>query len=281
MKNIFATIHHYYLDVTYPAQAAEYAAILENQKAQGVKVFDTNAMSGNTTFHEFCAKIVLVNGMSVPLETDIVFHNQWNSAPIAGVSENGLRLMDWQEWIYPNKSIKVGYYLEITKEMRELRDNTFVCGYCGKQEPSAKGLVFCPHCLGSEYLKSSDLGLLRLLPVSSNGKRAELTEAEKEHLLPLYRTAQIHGNTARDKARIAKQRKDIADKCRKASEAVKTEHDGLLWLLDHGVSVDNVIFYPHTGRFSFGWRSPVDSVLYHDLMEAIKDFPFQYDVKTA
>jgi hypothetical protein len=166
--------------------------------------------------------------------------------------------------------------------MREIRRNTNGCGYCGKQEPAAKGNVFCPHCIGSEYLKSNELHLLRMRPVNETGDRAKLTPAEHAHLLPIYKDAQLHGNTERDKKRIAKARADVLADYEKTTRNAKTERDGFIWCMDHGIKTDNLIFYNHTGRFCFGWRGDgVDKELESQILDAISGFPFAYDIKTA
>lgn len=219
-----------------------------------------------------------------------LFDNQWNAAPIPGdTTANGRRLFDWAiECEYDNRGrrtpLRQGHWLEQTAEMREVRRNTYVCGYCGHKEAAQRGAVFCPQCIGSEYLTEKDLPLLRMLPVESsfNEKRKPLSEAERAHLLPLYVQAQTHGHTARDKARIAKARADVLADYAKTTDAATAKRDGLLWLMDRGIRTDNVIFYPHTGRFAFGWRTPLDADRLASLQAAIgAEFPFPYDIKTA
>jgi hypothetical protein len=112
-------------------------------------------------------------------------------------------------------------------------------------------------------------------------QRAPLSEAEKAYLLPLYKEAQLHGNTERDKKRIAKRRADVESKYARETRDAKTEHDGMLWLMDHGLRTDNVIFYSHTGRFGFGWRSPVDPETLSAILDLISEFPFDYDIVCA
>lgn len=219
-----------------------------------------------------------VTAGTVDLATKNLFDNQWNTV-------DGKRVFDWTlEAEHPTmgspRGVKRGHYLEQTVEMREIRRNTYRCGYCGKQEPAAKGYVFCPHCLDSEYLKESDLRLTRMLPVEDTSNRAPLSEAEKAHLIPLFREAQIHGSTERGKARIASERGKLAREYEKTVSNAKAKRDGMLWLMDHGVNVSNVIFYDHTGRFSFGWRKPLSEGEVSILLEAIgSEFPFPYDIK--
>ena len=213
----------------------------------------------------------------VELETEHLFADQWNT-------KDGRRVFDWYEgiiWVGERKGdYRAGHWLEITPEMREIRRNTNVCGYCGKYEPATAGSVFHLGCLDSEYLKKGDLHLLRMMPVDQfMPTRAPLTEAERAHLVPQFTEAQIRGTTDRGKARIAKARHDITQKAAKGIENATTERDGMLWLLDHGINIDNVIYYSHTGRFCFGWREPLSKGEYSALVEITTEFLFDYDIK--
>lgn len=277
---IKTTLHAYRFDVRNPDEKAAYADLKAKLKAMGLECFETHG--GGSHY------LPALDGIEIELETAHLFNNQWNTAPIEGVSDKGLRVFDWaqdfESSIGAPRGIKRGHWLEQTPEMQEIRRNTDTCGYCGKQEPAAKGYVFCPHCLGSEYLKASDLHLTRMLPVDKSGvsaKRAPLTEAERDHLLPLYREAQLHGNTDRDKTRIAKRRADVESKYRQSVDNATRERAGMLWLMDRGIKTDNAIYYSHTRKFSFGWRQPIDSEMLSDLLDVISEFPFAYEIKTA
>lgn len=277
MKTIY---HAYNIDTSTPDGKAEWSALETFLLAQGLREFHA--------IGDHCNR--KIDGCEIELETSHLFKNQWNTAPIDGISEKGLRVFDWARdsiWVNgrENKTIKRGHYLEQTAEMREIRRNTVKCLYCGAQEAAAKGYVFCPHCIGSEYLTEKDLKLTRMVPVCDLHRDdiyKELTEAEAAHLLPLFKEAQIHGHTERDKKRIAKQRETLAREYEIIRIArATTERDGFLWLMDHGIKTDNVIFYSHTGRFGFGWRKPLGETVLGDLLNLITEFPFSYDIKTA
>lgn len=279
---IKTVIRAYRFDVKVPAEEAAYEALRAKLK-DGPHLMES---WGSGSHYDFVADI---DGQEVELETEHLFGNQWNTAPIAGKTDKSLRVFDWAQdaaVLIPGH-IKQGHYLEQTDEMREVRRNTDKCGYCGRQEPAAKGYVFCPHCVGSAYLTVKDLPLTRMAPVCDSGfgperkECAPLTEAEKAYLLPLYREAQLHGNTERDKARIAKQRKDIAAKYEKAVRVATEERDGYTWLMDHGIKTDNVIYYSHTETFSFGWRTPIEPELETELLGELEGFPFAYEIKSA
>lgn len=277
------TLHVYRFDVSEPAQKAEYEALKAKLKGYPHRMHSSSGR-GDKTHYDFVRDL---DGQEIELETTHLFENQWNTAPIAGVSDKGLRVFDWaSDALFDGrgqtvKHIKQGHYLDQTDDMREVRRNTMKCAYCGKQEPAAKGYVFCPHCIDSEYLTEEHLPLTRMRPVDVRDQSIPLTEAEKAHLLPLFREAQLHGVTERGKARIAKARADVIAKHAKAIANATTERDGFIWLMDHGVRTDNVIFYDHTGQFGFGWRTPCDAAFVSALLDIISEFSWPYEIKCA
>lgn len=224
-----------------------------------------------------------LDGAAITLETAHLFDNQWNTAPI-GTSKTGLRVFDWALDYQPNRDpyIKQGHYIEQTESMREARRNRMKCNYCGNQEPAQKGLVFCDKCMDSPYLKESDLHLLRMDYVTNGrGAIAPLTAAESAHLLPLYRAAQIHGSTVRGKARIAKQRADISKEFEQTIRQATQKRDGITWMMDHGISTENVIYYSHTEKFSFGWRTKYSAETAAALESELVGFPFAFTIERA
>lgn len=213
-----------------------------------------------------------LDGKTVDLNAAHVFDNQWTAEGV------NIRLFDWALDFEPygNKHLKQGHYLEITQEMRDLRDNTYTCGYCGYQELGSTR-AFCPKCIGSQYLKAEDLRLTRMLPVSSKAKRAELTDEERAELMPLY----VQAQTAQDNKAIIKERERVIAKHAKTTADATTERDACLWLLDRGLRTDNVIYYTHTNRFCFGWRSPLSGELLSRTLDILAEFPYDYDIKKA
>ena len=106
---ITTTLHHYYFNLEDEGQKDEYMKLrLKLQKTR--KLFATLTLEPHKTFKKFRE----YDGKEVHLYSDWVTNNQW-------ASQEGLRIFDWQQAIYPNEKIKEGYYLDITKEMNELR----------------------------------------------------------------------------------------------------------------------------------------------------------------
>ena len=208
-------------------------------------------------------------GGFVELKEDFFFNNQWNTAENSPTLPNH-RVFDWAEDYTENK-IRKGHYLDITPAMVAARRDTYYCPYCGKRYATPQ--AFCDACLGSPYLDKDTLlnGGLRLRAVADSETPWEpLTEAEAADLLPRFIKAQTFSE-ATEKKRAA-----VIAKCDKATAAATAERDGFLWLLDHGIKTDNAIYYPHTGRFSFGWQKPIAAP---DALKAeLEGFPFPYDV---
>lgn len=293
------TVHAYCFDTRVPAEAAAW-----NDLEAKLKATHPHCMHASGSYH--CPSL---DGVEVELETKHLFENQWNTVgmptkfngngaltttEVKGKNSNrdakGLRLFDWALEAHTRSDDYVrhyrrGHYLDQTEEMKAIRRDTNCCGYCGYQEPAKDGHVFCPMCIGSEYLRPDQLHLLRMIPVDKTGfnnfvpARAPLTEDEAAQLMPLYRHAQIHGNTERDKARILKERVGIANDFARATHVATVERDGKTWLMDHGVKLGLVIFYNHTERWSFGWSGKIDDATVPDLQKALEGFPFPYDIQ--
>lgn len=285
MTTIKTVIHSFYFNISKPEERAEWKKVQAERKASGVKVWTNNQnfSVSNAKAHKFSALVRSLDGTTVELQTDFITDDQWNTPPIEGKTENGLRLFDYVLDIWPNADIKSGYWLEQTEEMATIRRDTLKCGYCGHMEHVSKGNTFCSACLGSAYLDVKTLPLLRLLPAgqSFNGKRPELTEEEKAFLMPLYTEAQLKGTGERSTAYKIKQRADLLARRDKAIATATTEYDGFTKLLDMGVSIENVIYYNHTGRFSFGWRQALDAEVVSAILDVISEFPFPYEIKCA
>lgn len=262
-------LHKYWFDVSDETQAAEYAALVAKLSADKDRHFFNVISTRNDGKGECPAG-------EIELETDFLSSNQWNTVGVDG--HNGYRVFDWYEGIVPNRSIKSGHYLEITAEMRDIRRNTLVCGYCGKHEPKASGKKMCDKCLGSEYLKQEDLFLLRLLPVAThNPKRKPLTEAERTSILPAFFEAVKAARTVRFQKRIADLREKVEADLAKALK----ERDGMIWLLERDYDTNNVIYYSHENVFQFGWRHPLTGSEVSKALDVVREFPFRYRIKGA
>jgi len=277
-KLIRTTIHHYKFDISDPDQKNGHNYLCQVLKDRGLKKFDSYSPNHHAWYRD---KIAPLDGQEIELKTDFLFSNQWNTAPLGSISTNGLRVFDWAEAIYDNRDIKEGQWLEQTDEMKDIRRNTNVCGWCGHYESAAKGYVFCPSCLGSQYLTETNLHLTRMVPVEKHlPKREQLTEAEKAHLMPLFIEAQTRAGHTRHNKNIAKKRKQIKEKYERDTENARVEFAGFTWLLDHDVNTDNCLYYSHTGRFRFGWRTPLSAELKSALLDILVEFPFDYDIET-
>lgn len=275
MTTIQTRLHTYRFDVSDPEQKATYEALtdtLTDTPGRGHWMHSHGGGSHGPRGHE---------ARHVELETAHPFSNQWDTV-------DGCRVFDWAEdACLPNRNIKQGHYLDITPEMVELRQRRHVCGYCGHKENNASG-TFCRKCLGSQYLKETELHLLRMLPVAEFlPDRAPLTAAELAMLHPLWVKRQKASQTERLKVRVQGQRDKAAklvDEARVQAEKDITEAamkaEAIEFLLDHELFSlpDNMIYYSHTGRFAFGWRKKLTKDERSALLDVVSEFPYDYDI---
>lgn len=266
-------LHYYYFNLTEPDQAAAWKVLREQLRTAGYGPRRFHAHGGT----EAEAKNETID---VDIETACIFENQWNTAP-----PHNQRVFDWfQQYEINRTQCARGHWLEITPEMQAAREKTLKCGYCGKHYGPHHGPLpdngFCSACLDSPYLKETELHLLRLLPLLGDQKRRHLSKEEKAVLQPRYVERQTTGNDSRAVQKREKQRVRILDDFADVTANATTERDGKMWLWEKGMDIDNVIFYDHTGRFGFGWRSPVSATVKSKLLDILVEFPFEYDIKS-
>jgi hypothetical protein len=220
----------------------------------------------------------------VDISAEHLFDDQWNTASTD--DHSGYRVFDWVEYYdVHNKSAIWGHWLEVTDEMVAARQETKVCRYCWamygtKNETHLPGNpVFCEQCLGSPYLKETDLRLLRLVSVDKkhHGKVSDLTQDELDWLKPRYVEAQLRGSEERRKDKMAEQR----DRLERERELDNMKHDGMKRLLDADLDLTNVIFYSHYPLFKFGWRDKLSPSVAAAIAEKLQEIGFPYPIDIA
>jgi hypothetical protein len=70
----------------------------------------------------------------------------------------------------------------------------------------------------------------------------------------------------------------IAQTERKINEQ-RTNERAMLWVLDQGLSIDNVIFYHHTETLCFGWRDKLSEKAIAALLDVVSECPFKYEIR--
>ena len=214
----------------------------------------------------------------IHLETKHLFEDLWNTV-------EGFRLHNKAEFEWPALHIKEGYYIRQNPQMIAILQGTAKCGYCSHQAPVGEK-DFCDKCLHSPYLEVTQLHLLRMEPIEAPERRTgetlkiprsarPLSEAELAVIMPRYIEAQTKVRQEKEKELRATIKRNLEQKI----ELAETDAKGMLWLLDAGISVENLIFYPHTKTFCFGWRQPVSEEVRAELVEKLKQFPFDFEIK--
>jgi hypothetical protein len=271
-QTITAIVHTYWIS---DKNTDEYRNMCKALEERGLKRF--SAYGGNDCEH-FKRHMVPLDGQTVELETKHLFDNQWNTAPTA-TSENGLRVFDWSEPICENKKIAYGYWLEFDKEeVTTLRNTRHECGYCGNQVDHGG---ICDKCLDDEYLTINNLHLLRLMPVSLglNAERPALTGQGFDELVARFTDAQIHGQSERGRKRLSGMRAKLVTERDKAIANANAKHDGFMWLMDHGINIDNFIYYDHTAMFGIGWRKKLSAAEAKAMRAALEGFTWSYNIE--
>lgn len=259
-------IIHYHFDTREEDEAAAWNALNEKLKD------GRHQHSSHNGYPQYFTKSY---EEEIEIETEHIFSDQFTEK-----GGKGRRLFDWYlQYRLEIKSIKQGHYVEDLTELNKLRTGTFACGYCGKTGTGE----FCDRCLGSEYLETDQLHLLRLYSkIEYMPKRPELTEEEAAWLIPAWEEAQGLGKIATDRARLAVWRMkvdklvpDAEEEALGVVETAKFKRDCYTWLLDHKYKdLYNTIIYKD-GVLTFGWREKVDE----GLKELLKDAPFKWKIK--
>ena len=286
---IKAELVYYRINTAYPEGRKAYAELCEDLKEIPFETWRISAtVSGAISkflkslqekldIHVSTADYQL-HSREIHLETEHLFENQWNTV-------EGFRLHNKTEFEWPALHIKEGYYIRQNPEMIVVLQGTAKCGYCGHQAPVGEK-DFCDNCISSPYLEVSQLRLLRMEPIEAPERRTgktlktprsakPLTQEEYAVVMPRY----VEAQTKLREQQEAKLRADVEAGLNKVIELATIKHDGMLWILDAGIPTENLIFYPHTRMFCFGWRNPVSKEVRAELVERLKQFPFEFEIK--
>ena len=263
------TLTSYRFNTLNPEESKQYNDLVDHLKATPGRapIFDVIG-----TAHAMPFKPV-----EIELETSFVTHNQWNTTDDSPNLPKQ-RVFDWYENISPSaKNYKQGHYLEITDEMRAIRQDTKKCGFCGKHYflPTQP---FCTACLSSEYLKEAELDLLQLMPAGAPmSEKRQLPDKDYAELQGLWLEAQTELSLKKlDKFKL-KIKQDHSDAIRKAN----IRYNGYLKLIQINAPASEAIFYDHTETFTFGWQSALDTEVAKAILSKLKqaNFPYLVDCK--
>ena len=287
---IKAELVYYRIDVSRPEGRKAYAELCETLKEIPFETWRISALVSSGTLSKFLNSLrekldihvstadYQLHSREIHLETEHLFENQWNAA-------EGFRLHNKTEFEWPALHIKEGYYIRQNPQMIAVLQGTAKCGYCGHHAPVGEK-DFCDNCISSPYLEVSQLRLLRMEPIEAPERRtgetlktprgaSPISEEELAVIMPRYMEAQ----TKLREQQAAKLRADVEAGLSKVIELATIKRDGMIWILDAGIPTENLIFYPHTKTFCFGWRNPVSKEVRAELVEKLKQFPFNFDIK--
>jgi hypothetical protein len=277
-------LHTYYFNCGVIPQCQAYLLLCEQMKkesrrADRIKFVNTDNKEGNNFSHlPILEHREWFTTHEIDLDLAHIFDDQWNSATTD--KHSGYRVFDWVEYYQPSsKSVIWGHWLEVTDEMVDARNFTLRCGYCHQHYghlheshlPKPTDMNFCSKCLGSPYLKESELYMLRLTPISRRVS-GSLSDKESEWLLPRYVEAQVNAKSKAAKAKAEEQRTRLE----KDREVDAMKYDGLDRLLKAEIDISNVIFHGHVPTFKFGWRSPLSPSVADHFKQRLAEIEFPH-----
>ena len=286
---IKAELVYYRIDVSRPEGRKAYAELCETLKEIPFETWRISATIAGATckflkslqekldIHVSTADYQL-HSREIHLETKHLFEDQWSTA-------EGFRLHNKASFEWPALHIKEGYYIRQNPQMIAVLQGTAKCGYCDHQAPVGEK-DFCDKCISSPYLEVSNLRLLRMEPIEAPERRTgetlkiprgarPLSEEELAVVMPRY----VEARTKLREQQAAKLRAEVEAGLTKVIELATIKRDGMIWILDAGIPTENLIFYPHTRTFCFGWRNPVSKEVRAELVEKLKQFPFDFEIK--
>ncbi len=177
---------------------------------------------------------------------------------------------------------RVGYILKADagfEALQAFRARYTVCGYCGKRH--AADAEWCDACLGSEYLKESDLHLLQCRPLGDF--MPERKDPAPEWLVAAFKTRSRDAAAARMAAAYAQKVEKLERKRANLGLELRLMESlsaaGVAWHI-----LDNLIYYDHTGKFCFGWKSPLTAAEAEELRFKIRALhlnAFNIEIKEA
>lgn len=118
-KYIQTILHHYCFNIENEEEKKVYNHLKE-ELAKTRNLFSSISNGQSETYKAYKR----LDNTIIHLDAEWITNNQWNT-------KEGFRVFDWSEPIYPNRHIKEGIYLDITREMLELRNENWKCNYCG------------------------------------------------------------------------------------------------------------------------------------------------------
>ena len=283
-KTIKAKIYFYRYDISKKDEKKAYLKEMEIAKvfsgwtSPNTLHYINFSYESNKEFNEKLKKLSKEkeNKGFIHIETKHLFNNQFNT-------KEGFRLWNWRENIFLNKDIKEGYYIKMPKEYFNLLENTFSCGYCGKQytreEKTKKDLSFCDSCLGNEYLKEDNLFLLRLKRINDKTERLPLNDCDNEVLTDINLKEFERLNKIRLRKKIKRLKEELLKDKQNDIKNIRAEFKGFMWCLNKGIETDNLIYYKHTKTFTFGWRDKLNFEKEQQLKKQLINFPYLYELK--
>ena len=274
------TLHKYHFDLDTHEGVSGWAQLKERMRVAGNVMTEVRGMC-HTSFSYAYA----LDGEEAEVKTDHLHHNQW-TVNVRGVN---FGLHEWLLEKVDNERIKMGYYLDLTDEMKTLRKDRYRCGWCGHQYVESKGMIsvsearyaalvdgdsLCMRCCGNDNATTDKFKLMKLDCVElDRPAKPELTEKQMEFLIGVSRDKFMQTLAPNERSR----------KEYRVSRDEYAERIAVMdWLHRNGMAHNSAYrTVPQNGepRWKFGWMSPIPEHHLPQMHVNLLTFPAKYSIK--
>lgn len=73
---------------------------------------------------------------------------------------------------------------------------------------------------------------------------------------------------------ISKKRQSVIEEYYKKTEKARNERDVMLYILDHGLSIDNVIYYDYNNTVKFNWLDYKEQITQEQFVDFVNNLEY-------
>lgn len=205
---------------------------------------------GLQPFHHHSSQYHSIREGEYVVDLKHIFNNQYNVSNEYG----SFRVFEYNRVYNHNGTGLLGYGYYISsgiEDIREYQKRVKECNYCGKQYIDSQQ-KYCDNCLGSELLSEDNYPLLRLTNIMDKPSTKPLPKYMIKKIKEAHKNKLISRENSRYMDAVVQAKVDLKNN--------EKEHKFKTLLINNGFGykeLDNLIFYTHKQKFTFGWRESI------------------------